>query len=92
MKNYYLLLITFCSIFTFGQVGVGTTNPQESLHIGGNTSTIRIEGLDQFNDPLNLGATALTPVFVDNQGNFTLVKPGYTAGDTGYVLPLNFFR
>jgi hypothetical protein len=92
MKKHYLLLVMLCSIFTFGQVGVGTTTPQESLHIGGNTSTIRIEGLDQFNDPLNLGATELTPVFVDNQGNFTLVKPSYTSGDTGYVLPLNFLK
>jgi hypothetical protein len=92
MKKYYLLFILLCSLFTFGQVGIATTNPQESLHIGGNTSTIRVEGLDEVNDLLNLGPTKLTPVFVDNQGNFTLVKPGYTSGDTGYVLPLNFLK
>jgi hypothetical protein len=92
MNKHYLLLISFCSFFTFGQIGIGTPNPQESLHIGGSNSTIRIEGLDFINDPLNLGPTKLTPVFVDNQGNLNLIKPGYTSGDTGYVLPLNFLK
>jgi hypothetical protein len=92
MKKHYLIFITLCSLSSFGQVGIGTTTPQETLHVGGSTSTIRVEGLDQVNDPLNLGSAQLTPVFVDNQGNFTLVKPGYTSGDSGYILPLNFLR
>lgn len=91
MKTFLHFAI-FCSISTFSQVGIGTSNPQETLHVAGEASTIRIEGLDASNDPLNQGATNLSPVFVNNQGNFTLQKPSYTSGDTGYVLPLNFLK
>lgn len=87
-----LHFVMFCSLSTFSQVGIGTSDPQETLHLAGQASTIRIEGLDVVNDPLNQGASNLSPVFVDNQGNFTLVKPSYTSGDTGYVLPLNFLK
>lgn len=86
-KYYYLLFII--SVSTFSQVGIGTTSPQQDLHVAGNTATIRIEGLDAANDPLNTG-TELIPVYVTNRGNFTLQKPSYISGGTGYALPLNF--
>ncbi|WP_333807908.1 hypothetical protein [Flavobacterium sp.] len=92
MKKNYLLLILLSSLSVLGQVGIGTTNPQETLHIGGNTSTIRVEGLDVINNDLNLGPTKLTPVYVDNQGNFTLEKRGYSFGGSGNILPLNFLQ
>ena len=90
MKRTLLLLLCATSVSTYGQVGIGTTAPQETLHLGANTSTIRIEGLDEINNPLNSGPTRLTPVFVTESGNFTLQPAGYTSGGTGYVLPLNF--
>ena len=92
MKKKQLLFIFLTSMSLVGQVGIGTIAPQESLHVGGNTSTIRVEGLDDINNSLNLGSTKLTPVFINYQGNFTLLKPIYTSGDTGYVLPLNFLK
>jgi hypothetical protein len=90
MKRTILLLIGAISASSYGQVGIGTTAPQETLHLGARTSTIRVEGLDEINNPLNSGPTQLTPVFVTESGNFTLQPAGYTSGGTGYVLPLNF--
>ena len=92
MKKNYFLLFLLCSVSVLGQVGIGTTTPQETLHVSGNTSTIRIEGLDDINNDLNLGPAKLTPVYVDNQGNFTLEKRGYNSGGNGYTLPLNFLQ
>lgn len=92
MKKIIFLALIFMNIESYAQVGIGTTDPQESLHVAGTTSTIRIEGLDVINNTLNQGPGKLTPVFVDNKGNFTLVKPSYTSGGTGYNLPLNFLQ
>jgi hypothetical protein len=89
MIKKYLLLILLFSYSSYSQVGIGTTNPQNDLHVAGNNATIRIEGLDSTNDALNTG-TELIPVYVDNLGNFTLEKPSYISGGTGYALPLNF--
>lgn len=88
IKNYYYLLLVL-TIPSFSQVGIGTTTPQQDLHVAGSTSTIRIEGLDAINNPLNNG-TELIPVYVTNRGNFTLQKPSYISGGTGYALPINF--
>lgn len=67
MKKYILLLFCFP---LFAQVGIGTTNPQETLHLGGTTSTIRIDGLNTANNVLNNGVS--TNVVVDAQGNLKL--------------------
>lgn len=89
IKNYFYYIFLVFSFSAFSQVGIGTTNPQQDLHIAGETSTIRTEGLDAANNPLNTG-NELIPVYVTNQGNFTLKKPSFTSGGTGYELPLNF--
>lgn len=88
MKHIYLL---FLSAFTasYCQVGIGTANPQQILHVAGGNSTIRIEGLDAVNNTLN-NVTSLTPVYVTNNGNLTLDPPSYISGGTGYELPINF--
>lgn len=89
MKNKYLY-ISFYSVIGFGQVGIGTTNPQEDLHIAGNTSTIRIEALNSVNNPLNDGVKNAR-VYVDSNGNLTLTPPNFVAGGSGNGnLPLNF--
>lgn len=89
MKKILLTAFIFMGFESYAQIGIGTTDPQETLHVAGTTATIRIEGLDMVNNPQNNGTGKLTPVYVDKKGNFTLTKPGYTAGN-GYVLPLNF--
>lgn len=89
MKNQYLSILLYTSI-VFSQVGIGTTNPQEQLHIAGNTSTIRIEGLSNANNPLNDGVKNAR-VYVDSNGDLTLSPPNYVAGGSGNSnLPFNF--
>jgi hypothetical protein len=55
-----------------GQVGVNTTNPQQTLHIAGSLENIRVEGLNYLNNPNNLGMGNTTRVFVNSQGNLVL--------------------
>lgn len=72
MKKTILYILFSTSITTFAQVGVNTTNPQEELHIGGTTSTIRIEGLNETNNTLNLGSSQNTRVHIDADGDLVL--------------------
>lgn len=76
MKNFHTTsLIIFMSYSIFGQVGIGTSNPEAALHIAGENSTIRIEGLSEANDPLNDGLR-LMPTYVDKNGEITLSPSG----------------
>lgn len=90
MKKAYYFFFALSFSASFSQVGIGTSSPQQELHVAGTNSTIRIEGLDAINDPLNDGPGNLTPVYVTNQGNLTLTAPSYISGGTGYALPINF--
>ena len=92
MKKIIYSLV-FISSFSFAQVGIGVTNPQKDLHIGGATSTIRIEKLSAINNPTyNKGGTTLTPVYVDSEGELTITPPSNGISGTGTFddLPLNF--
>lgn len=73
-KNYYLIIL-LSNFFAFAQtsgVGLNETNPQQMLHLGASTSTIRVEGLNEFNNEYNLGAGNTYPLYVDDQGSLTL--------------------
>lgn len=72
MKKYYTLIILGLYTCLFGQVGVNTNNPQKELHVGGNNSTIRVEGLNTPNNPNNLGTASSTPVYVNANGDLIL--------------------
>jgi hypothetical protein len=72
MKKIFLFLFTFSSLFGLAQVGVNNTNPQEELHISGTNSTIRIEGLNSTNNPLNLGDKENTRVYANSNGDLVL--------------------
>lgn len=90
MKKIVLILFLLCNI-SFSQVGIGTSNPQQELHVAGTNSTIRIESLDSTNEPVLNTGTKLAPVFVTGDGDLTLNPPGYTTGTgTGTLEPLNF--
>lgn len=68
---------TFFMLFfiqmSYAQVGIGTTDPQADLHISGDDSTIRIDGLNATNNINNDGASLKT-VYVDNNGELTLTN------------------
>lgn len=86
-KTFTLLFIAFCCTgLGLAQVGIGTLNPQEDLHVAGSTSTIRIEKLNATNSPLYNDGVNLAPVYVDGNGDLVL---GNGTGSSGQV-PLNF--
>lgn len=70
-KNILYFLIFFGVQLGLAQVGIGTTNPQADLHIAGENSTIRLEGLNVANNPANDGGR-LMPTLVDSQGRIAL--------------------
>lgn len=76
MKTKYLfLMVVICftyTISTSAQVGINTQTPQEELHVAGPTSNIRIEGLNEVNNPNNLGRENNSKVFVNEFGDLVL--------------------
>jgi len=56
----------------FGQVGINMPNPQQTLHVGGSTENVRIEGLNYPNNSNNLGPESTTRVYVNALGNLVL--------------------
>lgn len=72
----YLITLCFLSISTvisgWAQVGIGTVDPQEALHIAGSTGTIRIDGLNSANNGKNQGGSAMYNVMVDADGDLAL--------------------
>lgn len=69
MKNLLFFLVP---VFAFGQVGIHTTNPKALLHVAGDTSNVKIEGLNAFYNPNNLGTESTTRVYVDKNGDLVL--------------------
>jgi len=73
MKNiYYLLFGVIMSQMSYAQVGINTTTPQQELHVAGNASNVKVDGLNTTNNVDNLGIGSTTKVYVDAQGDLTL--------------------
>ncbi len=72
-----LLLLVLNTTIALAQVGIGTTDPQTSLHIGGTNSTMRIDGLNSVNNTNNTGVRN-QPVYANSAGD--LVIPSSPAG------------
>lgn len=71
--NFTLIVAILCyTIDSTAQVGINTQTPQEELHVAGPTSNIRIDGLNEVNNPNNLGATNTSKVFVNEFGDLVL--------------------
>jgi len=90
-------------VYTHGQVGIETTNPQQKLHLGSNTGTVRVESLNGLNSPYNAGdadgdldlTNNTYNLYVDNLGNLTTeFKPLYNSNGSDAVddatIPVNF--
>jgi hypothetical protein len=88
-KLIYFIFILFANT-SLAQVGIGTIDPQQDLHVAGATSTIRIESQNIINEPILNPGGDLAPVFVTPDGDLTISPPGYTTGPVGNLEPLNF--
>ncbi len=71
MKYICLHIFLLVSFTCFSQVGIGTKNPEEALHIAGTDATIRLEGLSSVNNASNDGVD-LIPTLVDTDGTVLL--------------------
>lgn len=86
----YIAALLFSNLI-IGQVGIGTDNPQQELHVAGPTSTIRIESLNSINEPVLNDGINLAPVYVTGDGDLTLDPNGWSSGGgPGTNEPLNF--
>lgn len=72
------LMLLYC-LTGLAQVGIYTNDPQQTLHLSGTTSEVRIDGLNTTNNSTNLGAGSTTRVYADANGDLTLDTNG-TAG------------
>ena len=90
MKQLYLIFCVFVLQPLCAQyVGVGTSNPQQTLHIASPTGTIRVESLSAAHNIYNGGDTdgdgdlydEKFPLYVDGNGDLTLVlQPLFNSG------------
>lgn len=73
------------------QVGIGTANPQATLHVAGNSSTIRIESLNAVNSPAFNDGIKPAHAFVTALGDVTLNPSSENEiGPGGIIAPINF--
>lgn len=76
MKNVLTILGLISCWFAAGQVGINTTNPQQTVHVAGSVSNVKVEGLNDTNNAANLGPNSSTRVFADINGNLVLGSMG----------------
>jgi hypothetical protein len=85
--HYKLPLVTllFYTFFGFSQVqgvGVNEDTPQQALHLGSQTGTIRVDGLNSTNNTFNGGGVDKTyPLYVDHNGDLTLRVSAFQNSD-----------
>ncbi len=85
-KVIYILFLCLLSSKGISQVGIGTENPQEALHVAGVDATIRIESLDAVNNSTYNDGINLAPAYVDGNGDITIGNGTGTSGTE----PFNF--
>lgn len=71
LRNLIFLIFIWSQSIN-AQVGIGTTNPQQKLHIAGDNSTIRIDGLNNSNNPHTNNGIDLAPIAVNSYGDIVL--------------------
>ncbi len=59
-------------MISYGQVGINTNSPQQTVHVAGQYDNVRVEGLNHANNDDNLGPGSSTRVFVNELGNLVL--------------------
>lgn len=74
MNKRILLILIILGIGSnaWSQVGIHTNSPEQTLHIAGATSELRVDGLNATNHISNLGTGATTRVYANADGDLTL--------------------
>ena len=85
-----LIILCFLAAFNVNaQVGIGTSSPQEALHIAGTNSSIRVDGLNSSNNTKNNGGTSMYNVMVDANGALALGDTsGELSSDSNIAVPV----
>lgn len=81
-------LITYVSFAQVSGVGINEKTPEQALHLGSQTGTIRVDGLNATNNGSNGGGVDKTyPVYVDSNGDLTLqIKTNTNSnGDDAFI-------
>lgn len=86
MKSKIIFLIVFFigvnSKAQVSGVGINEDNPQQALHLGSQTGTIRVDGLNSTNNTFNGGGADQTyPLYVDHNGDLTLKVSAFQNSD-----------
>lgn len=85
MQVKLLLPFLFFGGLSFAQtsgVGINEDTPEQALHLGSQTGTIRIDGLNSTNNTYNGGEVDKTyPLYVDENGDMTLETSAYNNSD-----------
>ena len=80
MEKFGFIIFLLLFQNNYAQVGIGTTDPQQKLHIASSTGTLRVESLNYQNNGFNGGdlnndgnlTNDTFPLYVDENGDFTL--------------------
>lgn len=72
-RSSFVLFMFLCLTNSIGQVGINENVPEQQLHLGSETGTIRVDGLNGTNNNYNGGENDQTyPLYVDENGDLTL--------------------
>ena len=72
MRKLVSLFIFIIGCVVNAQVGINTVNPQQKVHVAGNTANVRVDGLNETNNDNNLGVNSSSRVLVDANGDLIL--------------------
>lgn len=78
MRCIFIIFIGIVSFSLNAQVGINTTDPQQTVHVAGNTANVRVDGLNETNNTANLGSNSTTRVYVNADGDLILGSSSQT--------------
>lgn len=71
VQFFYIAMVVYATP-TFGQTGINTNNPHQTLDVAGASATVRLDGLNATNNTTNLGTGSTTRVYANANGDLTL--------------------
>lgn len=81
---FFVMVFFHCLSQTDGNVGINTTNPEQKLHLGGESATMRVDAFNAINSEYN-GGGYNAPLYVDSDGVLTLEFEPIVASSDGDV-------